>query len=147
VSKQQLVTVNAIMSQQQPAGQAFFDLAPSVGQGSLNGLRHERMHITQEDVMQGGARPYGRSEFTSGQAKAIARDLHVCLVRNAIAVAHYDRHGRHTLATDNAHLDGVFSVRDYRGDAALDEVHLLDAAVARCKYFAKGEINGLEVAL
>jgi hypothetical protein len=50
-------------------------------------------------------------------------------------------------ATDNAHLDGVFSVRDYRGDAALDEVHLLDAAVARCKYFAKGEINGLEVAL
>jgi hypothetical protein len=41
VSKRQLVAVNAIMSQQQPAGQALFDLAPSVGQGRLSSLRHE----------------------------------------------------------------------------------------------------------
>src|SRR6185295_11492901 len=47
-------------------------------------------------------------EFTGRQAKAIARDLHGCLVRNAIPVAHYHSHARHTLAADSAHLDGLF---------------------------------------
>jgi hypothetical protein len=86
-------------------------------------------------------------EFTGRQAKAIARDLHVYLVRNAVPVAHYRSHARHTLAADSAHLDGLFPVREHRGDAALDEVHLRDAAVAGCKYFANGEINGLKAAL
>jgi hypothetical protein len=68
-------------------------------------------------------------------------------VRSTVAVTDYDRGTRHTCATDDTYLDGLPSVRDYRGDAALDEVHLLDALVAGCKYFAIGQINGLKVPL
>ena len=104
------------------------------------------MHVAQQDVMKWHARGDSLAEL-SRQALTIARDLHIGLMRNAVAIAHDDGWPGHTFASDDANLDSLLSVGDDRGHPALDKVHLLDALVLGCKHFAKGEINGLKMRL
>ena len=139
----QFIAIHAVVRHQQPPRQAFFDLAAFVGEGGLRGLRRERAHVTQQYVVQWHARCDCLAKLLSRDALPIARDLHVGLVRNAVAISHDHARPGHTFASDDA--DGRFSIGDHRRDPAFDEVDVLDALVRGGELRTKGKIDSHQV--
>src|SRR4029453_4656906 len=55
VRKWHLIAIQTIMGHEQPTRQTFLDLAAPIGERCLRGLHHERVAISQEMAVQGGA--------------------------------------------------------------------------------------------
>ena len=98
--------------------------------------------------MQGNARGDRLAEFSRRQAQAIAGNLHIDLVRGAVAVAQHHGYARHPLAADDADLDRLLAaIGNHRGDAAFNKVDLLDFPVADLQVPAQGQIDRFEMRL
>ena len=59
----------------------------------------------------------------------------------------YDREPRHTLAADEAHLDGLATIGNDRGKAALGEVDRLDGPLAPLQHLAQRQVGMLDAGL
>lgn len=144
--KSDLAAAYAIVTHEQPASQALFDMMHGIGQGRISGLRPESLHESQKQAVDFWMlRQYPRQSirfYPPCGARRLDGDI-VCRGETS----QNGRHRRNAVATDNANFGPVSCRRnaDYGAKAALGEVIVLNRLVDVCDYESLREFNRLQI--
>ena len=144
----QLVAVQPVQAQQQPAAQLLVQRVVAVAHRGLRHLRDQRLRVAQQQVHHRAGAFELVLDDAGAQAPALARALHHGAAGRGLA-AHEQRDADHAFVADHRNLGrrAVLHHVQQRDDGRGREVHMAERAARLVQHLAERQVDPLEQGL